>query len=173
MNLGEVHTHCGIVAACKRLLQLEVGGCSKARQLSTKVHDIIYQKDVSGDSSVQYVTTHFAEKHGLAVVQCNISSGNIQWGILELENTASCYTSNVNFRFRNVNVGGHVCYIAVIRHRVAHSAQSYVTHSRYLGLPPVIHQLFQDHNVVGLWRGSFSFVCVITCQALQLAALGN
>lgn len=51
----------------------------------------------------------FTEKPGLAVVQCSISSGNIHGGILELGNTAGCYTTNVNFRFRNVNVGARVC----------------------------------------------------------------
>jgi hypothetical protein len=30
-----------------------------------------------------------------------------------------------------------------------------------LGLPPVIHQLFKDRNVVRLRRGSFSFFCII------------
>jgi len=57
MNLDEVHTHCGIVAACifkgcKRPLLLEVGISSKARHLSTKIHDIISQKEVSDVSSV-------------------------------------------------------------------------------------------------------------------------
>lgn len=73
----------------------------------------------------------FTEKPGLAVVQCSISSGNIHWRILELGNTAGCYTSNVNFRFRDVNVGAHVCYGAFTWHRVAHSARSCITHDRY------------------------------------------
>lgn len=51
----------------------------------------------------------FTEKLGLPVVQRSISSRNIHWGILELGNTAGCYATNENFRFRNVNVGAHVC----------------------------------------------------------------
>jgi hypothetical protein len=60
--------------------------------------------------------------------------------------------------------------IELLRDTVLH-----ILHDRTLhivgtsGLPPVIHQLFQDHNVVGLCRGSLSFASLVIrpCSLLR------